>query len=98
MIFPVEDTRLRLQALVYVIKLYDELTAENGASTLGTQNQAVDFILANPERRRAGAEWATSINIDERGNRRNPLYRNTSTIIAEIARTRQASRRSRSLR
>ena len=39
---------VRLQALAYVIKLYDELTAENGAPTLGTQNQAVDFILAKP--------------------------------------------------
>jgi len=56
---------VRLQALAYVIKLYDELTAENGAPTLGTQNQAVDFILANPERRRAVAEWARSTNIDE---------------------------------
>ena len=56
---------VRLQALAYVIKLYDELTAENGAPTLGTQNQAVDFILANPERRRAVAEWARSINIEE---------------------------------
>ena len=56
---------VRLQALTYVIKLYDELTAENGAPTLGTQNQAVDFILANPERRRAVADWATSINIEE---------------------------------
>jgi hypothetical protein len=56
---------VRLEALAYVIKLYDELTAENGAPTLGTQNQAVDFILANPERRRAVAEWATSINIEE---------------------------------
>ena len=56
---------VRLQALAYVIKLYDELTAENGAPTLGTQNQAVDFILANAERRRAVAEWATTINIDE---------------------------------
>jgi hypothetical protein len=56
---------VRLQALAYVIKLYDELTAENAAPTLGTQNQAVDFILASPERRRAVAEWATSINIEE---------------------------------
>ncbi|HWN77423.1 MAG TPA: hypothetical protein VNN81_06005 [Bradyrhizobium sp.] len=56
---------VRLQALAYVIKLYTELTAENGAPTLGTQNQAVDFILVEPERRRAVAEWATSINIDE---------------------------------
>ena len=63
--FPVEDVRLRLQALAYVIRLYDELTAENGAPTLGTQNQAVDFILADPELRRAVAEWAATTNTDE---------------------------------
>jgi hypothetical protein len=56
---------VRLQALAYVIRLYDELTAENGAPTLGTQNQAVDFVLANPELRRAVADWAVAINIDE---------------------------------
>jgi hypothetical protein len=56
---------VRLQALAYIIRLYDELTAENGAPTLGTQNQAVDFILANQELRRAVAEWAASTNIDE---------------------------------
>jgi hypothetical protein len=56
---------VRLQALAYVIRLYNELTAENGAPTLGTQNQAVDFILANPELRRAVADWAASTNIDE---------------------------------
>ena len=65
MALPVEDTRVRLQALAYVIRLYDELTAENGAPTLGTQNQAVDFILASPELRRAVAEWARSIDIEE---------------------------------
>ena len=56
---------VRLQALAYVIRLYDELTAENGAPTLGTQNQAVDFILANRELRHAVAQWAASTNIDE---------------------------------
>ena len=65
MALPVEDTKLREQALVYVIRLYDELTAENGASTLGTQNQAVDFILADPELRRAVGEWAGTVDIDE---------------------------------
>ena len=38
MALPVEDIRLRHQALAYVIELYDELTEENGAPTLGTQN------------------------------------------------------------
>ena len=60
-----EDTRLRQQALAYVIELYHELTEENGAPTLGTQNQAVDFILADPELRRAVAAWAGTTEIDE---------------------------------
>jgi hypothetical protein len=53
MALPVEDTRLRREALAYVIALYHELTEENGAPTLGTQNQAVDFILGDPELCRA---------------------------------------------
>ena len=65
MALPVEDTRLRRQALAYVIELYDELTEENGAPTLGTQNQAVDFILADPELRRAVAVWASTEDINE---------------------------------
>jgi len=48
-----ENTKLIRQALAYVIELYRELTEENGAPTLGTQNQVVDFILADPELRRA---------------------------------------------
>ena len=65
MALPVEDTQLRIDALAYVIRLYDDLTEENGAPTLGTQNQAVDFILADPELRRAVAAWAASENINE---------------------------------
>jgi hypothetical protein len=65
MALPVEDTRLRRQALAYVIELYDELTEENGAPTLGTQNQAVDFILLDPDLRRAVAQWAATREIDE---------------------------------
>ena len=65
MAFPVEDTRLRRQALAYVIALYDELTEENGAPTLGIQNQAVDFILFDPDLRHAVAEWAETRDIDE---------------------------------
>ena len=62
MALPIEDTKLREQALAYVIRLYDE---ENGAPTLGTQNQAVDFILADPELCRAVADWAKTAQIDE---------------------------------
>jgi hypothetical protein len=60
-----EDTKLGAQALAYVIELYRELTVENGAPTLGTQNQAVDFIRADPELRRAVAAWAETAQIDE---------------------------------
>jgi hypothetical protein len=65
MALPIEDTRLLRQALAYVIELYRELTAENGAPTLGTQNQAVDFIVADPELRRAVTAWAQTTEIDE---------------------------------
>lgn len=58
MTVPTEDFWLRQAALVYVIALYGDLTAENVAPTLGTQNQAVDFILADPELRRAVGDWA----------------------------------------
>src|SRR5438552_16282202 len=61
----VENTRLSLQALAYVIELYNDLTQENGAPTLGTQNQAVEFILADPELCRAVAAWADTTEIDE---------------------------------
>jgi len=60
-----EEERLRLAALAYVIDLHDELTQENGAPPLGTQNQTVDFILSNPELRRALAAWAADTEVDE---------------------------------
>jgi hypothetical protein len=90
MALPIEDTRLRLQALAYVIKLYRELTAENVAPTLGTQNQAVEFILADPELRRAVAEWALTTNTDEASTappRRLPqdeLYRRVCAYLEKI--------------
>jgi hypothetical protein len=60
-----ENTKLIRQALAYVIELYHELTEENGAPTLGTQNQVVDFILADPELSRAVSDWAQGVEIDE---------------------------------
>ena len=51
------DTALALHALTYVIRLHADLTSEHGAPTLGTQNQAVDFILADPDLSRAVATW-----------------------------------------
>lgn len=65
MALPIEDTRLRQAALAYVIELYEELTQENGAPTLGTQNQAVDFILADPDLRAAVTDWAARAPIGE---------------------------------
>jgi hypothetical protein len=65
MVRSTEETRLRLAALAYVINLYDELTQENGAPPLGTRNKAVDFILGDPELRRALADWAANAEIDE---------------------------------
>ena len=60
-----EDTVLIEAAISYVIELYRELSVENGAPTLGTQNQAVDFILARPELGRAVKEWARRTRPDE---------------------------------
>jgi hypothetical protein len=60
-----EDTLLIRQAIAYVSELYRELTQENGAPSLGTQNQAVDFILADSELRKAVAEWARTAEIEE---------------------------------
>jgi len=60
-----EDIGLRQAALAYAVALYRELTEENGAPTPGTQNQVVDFILADPERRRHVAAWAAAARVLE---------------------------------
>ena len=90
MALPVEDTTLRREALAYVIALYRELTEENGAPTLGTQNQAVDFILLDPELRRAVAEWAATARIDEASTAppqmlpQDALYRRVRAFLESI--------------
>ena len=61
----IEDTELIRRALGYAIELYRELTDENGAPTLGIQNQIVDFILQDPELREAVAQWGRTVEIDE---------------------------------
>ena len=71
-----EDTKLGLQALAYVIELYRELTAENVAPSLGSQNQAVEFIRADPELRRAVVAWAETVE-NEAGWRRGGSCRST---------------------
>ena len=60
-----EDTALIGSAVAYAIELYRELTEENGAPSLGTQNQIVDFILADPELREAVAQWARTVETAE---------------------------------
>jgi hypothetical protein len=60
-----EDTELIRRALAYAIELYRELTDENGAPTLGTQNQIVGFILADPELRAAATQWGRTVETDE---------------------------------
>jgi hypothetical protein len=60
-----EDTVLIRQAVAYALELYRELTQENGAPSLGTQNQVVDFILADPELRAAVAHWGRLFESDE---------------------------------
>ncbi len=60
-----EDILLIRQALAYAIELYRELSAENGAPSLGTQNQLVDFILTDPELRAAVAHWGRHVESDE---------------------------------
>ena len=60
-----EDTALIIDACAYVIELYRELTEENGAPTPGTQNQAVNFILADPLLSRHVKAWGESRRVDE---------------------------------
>jgi hypothetical protein len=65
MVAATEDAALIGQAVAYVIALHCELTQENGAPTLGTQNQVVDFILADGELREAVVEWGRTTETEE---------------------------------
>ena len=65
MVVQIEDTELSAAALAYVIELFQELTAENGAPTLGAQNQAVEFILGDPELSAAVARWGQGRDLGE---------------------------------
>ena len=60
MVLITENAALREHALAYVNEVYRELRQENGAANLGTQNQAVDFILADPQLSEAVMNWAAS--------------------------------------
>ena len=60
-----KNSALIRQAMAYVIELHRELTQENGAPTPGTQNQVVDFILADPDLRQEVSNWARTVDINE---------------------------------
>ena len=60
-----EEANLVLDALAYVTLLYDEVAQENGAPTLGTQNQVVDFIREDPELREYVRDWARRRSVHE---------------------------------
>jgi hypothetical protein len=60
-----EDTAAIRAAIAYAIELCREITEENGAPTLGIQNQTIDFILANPALRDAVARWAQLAGTEE---------------------------------
>ena len=53
-----EDSDAIIDALAYVEQLHQELTTENGAPPLGTQNQVVDAILADPFLTAYVRDWA----------------------------------------
>ena len=59
------DTDLIRHAVEYVDELYRELSEENGAPLPGTQNQAVNFILADPALSRAVRAWGERTRADE---------------------------------
>jgi hypothetical protein len=90
MVVQIKDTELAITALAYVIELYHELNAENGAPTLGTQNQAVEFILADPELSAAVARWAEGRDIEEANTRppqrlpRDALYEEVRSYLDAI--------------
>lgn len=91
MVVLTKDTELAAEALAYVIELYQEVTAENGAPTLGTQNQAVEFILADPELCAAVGRWAAHTPIGEATTAppqrlpRNALYERVRAYLEEIS-------------
>jgi len=87
---PTEDTALIRHALAYTIELYRELTDENGAPSLGTQNQAVDFILDDPQLRAAIEAWARTAQTDEatttppRRLPRDDAYRRVAAFLRSV--------------
>ena len=90
MVVQIKDTELAAKALAYVIELYREFNVENGAPPLGTQNQVVEFILADPELTAAVARWAEGLDIEEASTRppqrlpRDALYERVRACLEEF--------------
>ena len=80
-----------MQALAYVHRLYAELMADHAAPGHGTQNQAVHFILDDPELRGAVAKWAATVNVEEASARpsqkvpHDALYRRVREYLESIS-------------
>ena len=85
-----EDTELIAEAYAYVLEMYRELSDENGAPMPGTQNQAVDVILSDPESCRAVRAWAAGANIGEASTKppqrlpRGALYERVRAFLAGV--------------
>lgn len=60
-----EDTATIIAALAYVTALYRELSDENGAPPLGTQNQVVDFVLSDAMLTDYVQRWASRQHEDD---------------------------------
>src|SRR5947209_1168964 len=62
-----DDPKSITDVLAYVTEIYREMAQENAAPTLGTQNQMVEFVLADGELLRAAQDWARRANPGEAG-------------------------------
>lgn len=84
-----EDSDAIVDALAYVDELYRELTTENGAPTLGTQNQVVEAILADPALVAYVRDWAAHNHVLEASiapTQRLPIdevYRRLSALLVK---------------
>jgi len=60
-----EDPTAIGDALAYVVEMYRELAQENGAPTLGIQNQIVEYVLRDEPALAAARNWVTRSDANE---------------------------------
>jgi hypothetical protein len=85
-----EDPEVRTAALEYVIALYRDLTAENGAPLPGTQNQVADAILADPDLCEYVRRWAAGVDFERAPAPRPPIddvYRRLRALMMDSMRS-----------